>query len=174
MTTKPLAPLPPDDLNRQMTVVNAGSPGIQHLSLAGNVYSILLTGKDTAGRYCLIDMRVPHCGGPVLHRHDFEEMFTVLEGEIEFTFRGTKTRVPAGTTVNIPANAPHCFTNPSSEARMLCMCTPAGQEEFFLKIGDRVESRTSPPVSLSNEELETRMKRATELAPHYRTELLSR
>ena len=33
-------------------------------------------------------MFVPPGGGPPPHRHDFEEMFHVLEGEVEVTFRG--------------------------------------------------------------------------------------
>jgi len=33
-------------------------------------------------------------------------MFTLPEGEPEFTFRGVAQTVRAGTTVNIPANAP--------------------------------------------------------------------
>ena len=37
--------------------------------------------------------------------NDFEEKFTLIEGEIEFTFRGKKSSVRAGLTVNIPANA---------------------------------------------------------------------
>jgi quercetin dioxygenase-like cupin family protein len=164
--------VPPDDPNRQLTVVSPDSPGVRHISLVGNVYSILLGGKETNGRYCLIDMHIPACGGPGPHRHDFEEMFTILAGEIEFTFRGRKTRVGEGTTVNVPANAPHFFTNPSKDAHMLCMTTPAGQEEFFLQIGDPVESSTSPPVKLGREEVEARMKKAAELAPQYRTELL--
>jgi quercetin dioxygenase-like cupin family protein len=49
---------------------------------------ILLKGEDTAGLYCLIDLHIPPGGGPPPHRHDFEEMFAVLEGEIEFTFHG--------------------------------------------------------------------------------------
>jgi quercetin dioxygenase-like cupin family protein len=53
-----------------------------------------VTGKDTAGRYSLIDMHIPPGGGPPPHRHDFEEMFSVLEGEIEFTFRAKKIVVP--------------------------------------------------------------------------------
>ena len=56
-------------------------------------------------------MHVPPGGGPPPHRHDFEEMFTVLDGEIEATFRGEKSVVRAGETVNIPANAPHQFQN---------------------------------------------------------------
>lgn len=55
---------------------------------------------------------------------------------------------------------------------MLCMATPAGLEEFFLQLGDPVESSTSAPVKLSKQEQDARMKKAAELAPEYRTELL--
>jgi quercetin dioxygenase-like cupin family protein len=37
---------------------------------------------------------------------DFEEMFTILQGEVEVTFRGKKSVVRAGETINIPVNAP--------------------------------------------------------------------
>lgn len=76
-------------------------------------------------------------------------------------------------TVNIPANAPHFFTNVEGKtARMLCMCTPAGQEEFFLKIGAPVASRTTAAPELSEEEKKAFMKKVESLAPAYRTELL--
>jgi quercetin dioxygenase-like cupin family protein len=88
-----------------------------------------VAGKDTGGRYCLIDMHIPPGGGPPPHRHDFEEMFSILEGEIEATFRGRKTIIRTGETINIPANAPHQFQNKSEQpARLLCLCSPAGQE----------------------------------------------
>ncbi|MET7484555.1 cupin domain-containing protein [Streptomyces sp. NPDC005538] len=38
-------------------------------------------------------MRVPDGGVPPQHRHDFKEMFTILEGETEFTFRGETHRM---------------------------------------------------------------------------------
>ena len=48
--------------------------------------------------------------------------------------------------VNIPANAPHQFHNASSKpVRMLCICSPAGQEEFFKEVGTPVATRTAPP-----------------------------
>jgi quercetin dioxygenase-like cupin family protein len=144
-----------------------------HVSVAGGTYTILVTGEDTGGRYCLIDMLVPPAGGPPPHRHDFEEMFTILDGEIEFTFRGETQRAGAGSTVNIPANAPHAFKNMSDKpARLLCMCLPSGQEEFFLAVGDPVDSRTAPPPQLSNAERAERMQRAKSLSAKYRTELL--
>ena len=140
------SPIPPDDLARQLTVVDFDGAGLRHISVAGGTYTILVSGADTAGRYCLIDMLVPDGGGPPAHRHDFEEMFTLLEGELSFTFRGQTQTVRAGSTVNIPANAPHMFRNTSGKiARMLCLCAPAGQDEFFAAVGFPVESRTSPP-----------------------------
>ena len=112
-------------------------------------------------------------GGPPPHRHDFEEMFTILDGEIELTFRGETHRANAGSTVNIPANAPHSFKNKSDKpARLLCMCTPAGQEEFFMAVGDPVDSRTAPPPKLSDAERAERIQRAKALSAKYRTELL--
>ena len=76
--------IPADDPNRTLTVADPDSPGVRHLAVVGDTYSILVSGAETAGRYCLIDMIVPDGGGPPPHRHDFEEMFTLLEGELEF------------------------------------------------------------------------------------------
>jgi quercetin dioxygenase-like cupin family protein len=166
-------PIPDDDPSREAVQTSADGAGAQHLGVVGDTYTVLVAGSDTAGRYTLIDMYVPQGGGPPPHRHDFEEMFTVLEGEIEVTFRGETTTVGAGETVNVPANAPHRFTNAApTPARLLCMCTPAGQEEFFALIGDPVPTRTSPAPALGDDEKAARMKKALELAPRFRTELL--
>ena len=172
-TPPPAAAIPPDDLNNQLTLANPDDPKMRHVSVAGGTYTILVTGAQTGGRYCLIDMLVPCGGGPPPHRHDFEEMFTILEGEIELTFRGEVKRAAAGSTVNIPANAPHFFRNMSDRpARLLCMCTLAGQEEFFMSVGDPVDSRIAPPPVLSKDEQAERVRRAKALAAKYRTELL--
>jgi quercetin dioxygenase-like cupin family protein len=168
-----VAPVPADDPGRQLAIANPDDRAMRFVSVAGGTYTILLSGDQTGGRYTLIDMLVPPGGGPPPHRHDFEEMFTILDGEIELTFRCEKTRAGAGSTVNIPANAPHSFKNISDRpARLLCMCTPAGQEVFFMAVGDAVDSSTAPPPKLSNEERAERMARAKALAPQYRTELL--
>jgi uncharacterized cupin superfamily protein len=100
-------------------------------------------------------------------------MFTILQGEVEFTFRGEKHVVRAGSTINIPANAPHNFRNVSgAPARMLCMCTPAGQDEYFMRIGDVVAGKDAPPPHLSDGELAERRRRAGELASVFRSEFL--
>ena len=124
------SPIPPDDPKRSLTV--AQPDNLPHIGLVGDTYTITVTGEQTAGRFCVIDMHIPPGGGPPPHRHDFEETFILLEGQMEATFRGTKSTLRAGETLNIPANAPHQFHNGSSEAvRMLCICSPAGQEKFL-------------------------------------------
>jgi quercetin dioxygenase-like cupin family protein len=166
--------LAPDDLKRTLSLAQPDSDrNLEHIGLVGDTYTVTVSGEDTAGRFCVIDMHIPPGGGPPPHRHDFEETFIVLEGEIEATFRGKKSVVRAGDTVNIPANAPHRFHNTSSNAtRMLCICSPAGQEKFFKEVGVKVATRTSPPPKLSPQEQEAFLKKAMALAPQYRTEFL--
>jgi mannose-6-phosphate isomerase-like protein (cupin superfamily) len=174
ITARPISRIPPDDPERSLKLARPNADeSLPHIGLVGDTYTILLSGNDTNGRYCLIDMLILPGGGPGPHRHDFEESFTILEGEIEVTFRGKKSVVRSGETVNIPANALHSFTNASKQpVRLLCICAPAGQEEFFAQVGVPVTSRTTPPPKLDEAAQAEFMKKAQELAPKYRTELL--
>jgi len=174
ITVQSISSIPPDDPQRSLKLARPNTDeSLPHFGLVGDTYTILLSGDDTNDRYCLIDMLIPPGGGPGPHRHDFEESFTVLEGEIEATFRGKKSVVRSGETVKIPANAPHYFTNGSKQtARLLCICAPAGQEEFFAQIGVAVSTRTTPPPKLDKAGQAEFMKKAQELASKYRTELL--
>jgi uncharacterized cupin superfamily protein len=118
-------------------------------------------------------MHVPPGGGPPPHRHDFEESFIILEGEIETTFRGVKQVARAGETVHVPANAPHQFQNKRDRpARLLCVCSPAGQEEFFAKVGAPVATRTTAPPKLAEKAQAEFRAKAEALAPKYKTGLL--
>jgi quercetin dioxygenase-like cupin family protein len=167
------AAIPADDLRRNLAVRNADNSNAPHLGVVGDTYTILLSGMDTAGRFTLIDMHVPPGGGPPPHRHDFEESFVLLDGELQATFRGERRIVRAGETIHIPANAPHQFHNTSSKpVRMLCICSPAGQEEFFKEMGTPVATRTTPAPKVDGAEEAAFFKKVMELAPKYRTELL--
>ena len=167
-------PIPPDDLRRSLTHTQADvDQSLPHIGLVGDTYTITVTGEDTAGRFCVIDMHVPPGGGPGPHRHDFEETFILLDGEVEFTFRGERSTARAGDTVNVPANAPHQFHNASAQpVRLLCICSPAGQENFFREVGVPVATRTTPPPKLDPDEQKQFLEKAMALAPKYRTELL--
>ena len=174
ITSQPLAPIPPDDRSRNLTLARPDDDQtLPHIGVVGDTYTILLSGNDTDGRYCLIDMLVAPGGGPAPHRHDFEETFIVLQGEVTATFRGQVTVVKAGQTAHVPANAPHEFHNLSGQPmRMLCLCGPAGQEEFFEQIGIALPTRTTPTPKLDEAAQATFEAKSKALAPKYRTEQL--
>jgi quercetin dioxygenase-like cupin family protein len=173
---EPQPAIPPDDLARTLRLVRPETDtDLPHIGLVGDTYTIVLTGNDTKGHFCLIDMFVPVGGGPPPHRHDFEETFVVIEGEIHATFRGKEQVVRTGETIHIPSNAPHQFQNRSDRpARMLCICSPAGVEDLFMKVGTSVTSRTAPPPNLGKAGQRDLFRKVQELAPRYRTELLQK
>ncbi len=92
LASQPLSPVPPDDLSRNLTLARPDEDSsLPHIGVVGDTYTVLLSGENTDGRYCLSDMLVAP-GGPAPHRHDFEASFIVLEGQIEATFRGQNQR----------------------------------------------------------------------------------
>ena len=163
--------LSPDDLSRKLTLAQPDS--LPHIGLVGDTYTVTVSGEATNGLFCVIDMHIPPGGGPPPHRHDFEETFILLEGEMEATFRGKKSIVRAGETLHIPSNAPHQFHNISAlPVRMLCICAPAGQERFFMEVGVPVATRITPPPKLDARGQAAFIEKGKALAPKYRTELL--
>ena len=57
------ATIPDDDRARTLTAADPDGPGARHISLAGDTYTMLVTGDQSGGRYCLVDMYVPAGGG---------------------------------------------------------------------------------------------------------------
>jgi len=55
---------------------------------------------------------------------------------------------------------------------MLCICSLAGQDEFFQEIGTPVATRTTAPPRVDAAQEAAFFKKVTELAPQYRTELV--
>ena len=170
MSTAPPTILP-DDPKRNLTL--AQPDNLPHIGLVGNTYTITVTGEQTNGRFCVLDMHIPPGGGPPPHRHYFEETFILLEGELVATFRGQQSIVRAGDTLHIPANSPHQFHNASAgPVRLLCICSPAGQEKFFTEVGVPVATRTTPPPKLDENQQAAFIRKAKALAPKYGIELL--
>ncbi|WP_247392988.1 hypothetical protein [Bradyrhizobium sp. 35] len=56
--------IPADDPGRALTVADPDGADVPHISVAGGTYTVLVSGAQTAGRYCLVDMLVPAGGGP--------------------------------------------------------------------------------------------------------------
>ena len=129
----------------------------QSLSVVGDAYRIIISGKQTKGEYAVIDMLVPPGGGPGPHSHaNIEELFYVVEGEIEFNTEAGKYTAKKGSFVSIPKGGEvHCFKNTSNTlAHLLCTVIPAGLDAFFEEIGTPVEPGVFlPPPHLKEEEI---------------------
>jgi mannose-6-phosphate isomerase-like protein (cupin superfamily) len=53
----------------------------------------------------------PPGSGPKLHKHPYEEVFVVQEGEVTFTAGQESIEVTAGQVVVVAAGSPHKFVN---------------------------------------------------------------
>jgi mannose-6-phosphate isomerase-like protein (cupin superfamily) len=127
-------PVPADDPIRMLVVAQADSLDEVHVGLAGNTYTTFVSSEQAAGQYCPMDMHIVPRGGPP-HRHDFEEMFTTRDGEVQFMFRSETATVSPGTALDVPENSPDTFRNVSGKPiRMLCMCKPGGEDGFFVDV----------------------------------------
>jgi mannose-6-phosphate isomerase-like protein (cupin superfamily) len=49
--------------------------------------------------------------GPSLHRHQYEEVFVLREGEVTFTIGDEERVARAGDIVVVPPDTPHAFVN---------------------------------------------------------------
>lgn len=161
--------IPPDDPARVLTLSLPG--GRVSYSVVGDTYTIAISGDATAGRYAVIEMHVPPGGGSDPHRHACEELFLVIEGEIEVFFRDQRMTAGVAAAVNVPANAPHRFKKRGTiPAQVLSVVAPAGLDGFFAAGGARVPSTAAPP--LPEAEAEAQKRRMAGLAPEYGVEFL--
>ena len=76
-----------------------------------------LVGAEHDAGVCIIFVDAPPGRGPSLHKHPYEEIFIVLEGEATFLSEGDEVEVRAGDVVIVPAETPHAFTS-SAEGRL--------------------------------------------------------
>jgi mannose-6-phosphate isomerase-like protein (cupin superfamily) len=165
-------PVPTPTTERPLAVsVPANRP---NYIVGSDTYSFVLTGKDTAGAYAFIDMHIPPGGGPMPHCHEFEEMFYVVEGEVEAFCHDSRTTAAANIAINIPGWAPHMFKNlsPVVPARLFCVVVRAGLEDEFAEIGIPVVTRMSPPPPVDPAKKAELAKEMPAIAARYQAKIL--
>ncbi len=121
--------------------ITIGATEGQNLSVVGDTYRILISGKETDGAFSTMEFNIPPNGGPGPHSHaDFYESFYVVEGEVEVKSEAGTYTAKKGAFVMIPKGGiVHDFKNKTSQkAVILCTVVPAGLEEFFIEIGKPV------------------------------------
>lgn len=56
-------------------------------------------------------VEAPPGGGPRLHKHAYEEVFVIQEGDVTFTVGDAIIEATGGQIVVVPASVPHKFVN---------------------------------------------------------------
>ncbi len=127
------------------------------LSVVGDSYCTLVSGKETGNAYAIVDMLVPPGGGPGPHAHTgMHEAFVVLEGEVVVRSETQTYTARRGAVIDIPTGgAIHSFKNESTTtAHLLCVVVPAGLDAMFAEIGVPVPAGTFlPPPALGPADL---------------------
>jgi quercetin dioxygenase-like cupin family protein len=73
-----------------------------------------LEGRDHGVGVSLIFVDAPPGGGPSQHKHAYEEIFVLLEGEATFTLGDEERVAHAGEIVIASRETPHAFVNSGS------------------------------------------------------------
>src|SRR5947209_3440862 len=71
-------------------------------------------GAEIGASVSIIAVDAAPGAGPRLHRHPYEEVFVVLEGEATFTLGDVRHTARAGEVVVAPAGVAHAFVNTGS------------------------------------------------------------
>jgi quercetin dioxygenase-like cupin family protein len=97
---------------------------------------VLLRSEQSDGHVAIVENRLPpRWAGPPLHKHDFDEGFYVLEGELTFQVQDAVVTKRAGEFAFAPRNVVHTLANHGDEpARYVLVITPAGFERYFARM----------------------------------------
>lgn len=111
----------------------------QPLNILGMPLTMLCEARETGGSWSLFEEQVPVGMGPPPHRHDWDEAYYILEGEIDFEINGEAVRASAGDFSYLPRNTIHGFKGASAApARVLIFAAPAHGSEFFRELNDEI------------------------------------
>lgn len=130
-------------------------PGAGNRILLGTSQVLVkATGADTHEHLSLFEfIQEPGGFGPAPHIHrEREELFYVLEGDVDILVGEQVVKCPPGGFVLVPRGMPHTFANRGTQrARLLIMFCPAGQrEKYFEGLAQLMKDGQKPdPVALA-------------------------
>ncbi len=133
-----------------MTAANLSGDGlvrsrdnVESFSFRDQNFSILVHGKETDDAFTVIDYEAPMGVAPPPHRHDFAEVFYVLEGEVTVQIEGETVKGTPGEAIYVPSGAAHA---PRAEGhiRAVTLAVPAGIEQYFMEANEIIKAHDGP------------------------------
>ncbi|REE69639.1 quercetin dioxygenase-like cupin family protein [Paenibacillus taihuensis] len=157
-----------------MTVGNKSIAGAMHRSINDdNTYfflnglaSILVSGEDTNGEFCIIHFTGKKDAGPPLHIHEAEdETFLVVEGELEIQIGDEIIHAKAGDYVFAPRGIPHAPKTISETSQIVVTNYPAGFDRFVKEMSVPYHKGMEKPEGPPSAEL---IKKLFEVSEKYK------
>jgi quercetin dioxygenase-like cupin family protein len=118
------------------------------ISVLGDRYTYKAIGRDTGGRYGLVEVTTPAgAPGPPPHVHESEEeAIYVVEGELKVQIAERTLQARSGTFALVPRGTVHTFSNPTPRpAKVLVIVSPAGFEKAFQEMSEVAPRSDEPP-----------------------------
>src|SRR5260370_2949063 len=119
---------------RGLVILDAGG-GTAIRTPTGGDGKIKVGAEDTAGTLTIYESLRPagDAGGPLLHKHLFDEAFYVLEGEYTFQVGERRVKASTGAFVYVPGGTGHTFRHSGDgDGRMLTVCSPGGIQAMVM------------------------------------------
>src|SRR5262250_356729 len=133
--------------------------------------AISLSGADTGGAYCLLDVSLAPGIGVPRHTHTREdETYYVASGELEVTVGDEVFVLRAGDTLIAPRNIPHELRNSGCTTNhFLLVFSPSGFENFVMATALPAPANAVAPTErqLQGEELSVAVQNVHKLAAEY-------
>ena len=112
----------------------------------GYLMTWLAEGRDTGGRFSLVEVVARQGTEPPPHTHANEdEAYYLLEGEMAFRVGEQTIGAKPGDYVWLPRGVQHAPVAKTPEIRTLVFITPAGLEEAFKRVSGPAQAPTLPP-----------------------------
>lgn len=120
----------------------------------GALALVKATSEETNGSFSLVERRGDENRVVTpLHVHrSTDELWYVLDGEVELFLDGERRSAGPGDTAFAPRNVPHAFRIAADGTRVL-LFVPGGIETMFEAVGTRVDEATVPAEGPDDEEL---------------------
>lgn len=111
------------------------------LNILGMPLTMLCESQESGGAWSLFEEDVPLGMGPPPHRHDWDEAYYILDGEVDFEIDGEPVRSGRGDFNYLPRNTVHGFKGASeTPAKVLIFAAPAHGSEFFHELSREVQN----------------------------------
>ncbi len=132
--------------------MSAVASGPDPLWFTDNIARIHVTGEQTRGAFCVVEMEGRRGSMPPLHVHRRdEESFFVLDAELVLFVGEEEIRLAAGGCVVAPRDVPHTYRVESEQARWVDLNAPAGFERFVAEVAVPAAGEGLPPAGRASD-----------------------